>query len=92
MPEAQEQTRATHTAGPLNVEIRTAGYFPPSELKYVITKGAAYTALVPAKPDAILYAAAPDLLEGCRKAMTCASINSDVRALIAEAIAKAEGR
>jgi hypothetical protein len=39
-----------------------------------------------------LMAAAPDLLEGCRKAMTCASIDSNVRALIRDAIAKAEGR
>ena len=32
-----------------------------------------------------------ELLEACRKAASCASINSDVRSLILAAIAKAEG-
>jgi len=43
-----------------------------------------------AEANARLIAAAPDLLEACRKALTCASINSDVAALIRAAITKAE--
>lgn len=34
-----------------------------------------------------LLAASPRLLEGCKKALTCATLNSDVRALIESAIA-----
>lgn len=40
-------------------------------------------------PDAKLIAASPGLLEACRKARTCASIDSNVRAVIDAAIAKA---
>ena len=36
--------------------------------------------------------AAPALLEACRKALTCASIDSSVRQVIVEAIAAAEGK
>lgn len=42
--------------------------------------------------DACLIAAAPDLLEACRKALTCASIPDYVADVIRAAIAKAEGR
>lgn len=44
--------------------------------------------------DAIahLIEAAPELLEGCRKALSCASIDSSVRELIRAAIAKAQGK
>lgn len=37
---------------------------------------------------AILFATSPKLLEGCRKALTCGSLNSDVRALIQNALAE----
>lgn len=39
-----------------------------------------------------LIAAAPELYEACKKALTCASIDSSVRQVIVDAIAKAEGR
>lgn len=35
---------------------------------------------------AALFAAAPKLLEGCKKALTCATLNSDVRILIRDAL------
>lgn len=35
-----------------------------------------------------LFAASPSLLEGCKKALTCGSLNSDVRAVIESAIAE----
>jgi hypothetical protein len=38
-----------------------------------------------------LIASAPDLLEACKKALTCASIDSNVAALLRAAIAKATG-
>lgn len=41
--------------------------------------------------NAYLVAAAPELMEACRKAMTCASIPDYVRDLLMTAIAKAEG-
>jgi len=41
--------------------------------------------------NARLIAAAPDLLEACRKANTCASLPDDVRELIREALRKAQG-
>lgn len=36
--------------------------------------------------NAHLIAAAPALYEGCKKALTCASLNSDVRVLITAAL------
>ena len=41
--------------------------------------------------DAHLLSASPSLLEGCKKALTCASIDSDVRAVIQSAIVEAKG-
>lgn len=43
------------------------------------------------KANARLIAAAPELLEACRKALTC-GLASYVRELVFNAIAKAEGR
>lgn len=45
-----------------------------------------------AEANGYLIAAAPELYEGCRKALTCASMPDYVRDVIRDAIAKAEGR
>ena len=39
-----------------------------------------------------LFAASPSLLEGCKKALTCQSLNSDVRAVIESAIIETKER
>ncbi len=38
--------------------------------------------------DARLLSASPSLLEGCKKALTCASLDSSVRSVIQSAIAE----
>ncbi len=43
------------------------------------------------RANARLIAAAPELLEACKKALTC-GLDSSVRSLIVAAIAKAEGQ
>jgi hypothetical protein len=40
--------------------------------------------------NAYLIAAAPDLLEACRKALTCASLDSAVREVVESAVRKAK--
>ncbi len=40
-------------------------------------------------PDACLMAAAPEMFEACRKAMTCASLPDSVKEVVRSALARA---
>jgi len=81
------------TQGPLKVELRSPDkYYPARDFKFMVRKDAAYTALVCTEADAILYAAAPDLLEALKKVVSVADRKTVEFDLAHAAISKAEGR
>jgi hypothetical protein len=89
-------TKAKHTPGPWDVELDPATDEPRKvEGRYAIhydsdclaeTCGAFGTEEL---ANARLIAAAPDLYEACLKALTCASLDSNVASLIRAALKKA---
>ncbi len=57
---------APHTPGPLTARRNVGVALGADSLEWVVGNGSVYTALVGIEEDANLYAAAPDLLKGCK--------------------------
>ena len=80
-----------HTPGPWGISRDAVPKGHVQSTVYAEHSGQRVATVFESEANVHLVAAAPELLEACKKALTC-GLDSSVRALVVAAITKAEGQ